>query len=122
MSENNYEIQEFMNLVPKDVGLLLDLGHLNISSNLLDFNRNNFLEKFIELYGNRLLEVHISENNGIKDEHLPLEKSSWQLEAIKKINKVKTSLLQKRVYCLEARNSKSEGLKNSLFLINEIIN
>lgn len=119
------EIEDFMNLIPKDVGLLLDLGHLNISSNLLKFDKIKFLEKFLDLYGNRLLEVHISENNGIKDEHLALDKNSWQLEAISKIKKKKIKSFNKnneRVYCLEARNSQIEDLKKSLNLINEIIN
>ena len=30
---------------------------------------------------------HISENNGIKDEHLALHKNSWQLEAIARLKK-----------------------------------
>ena len=103
-----------MNLIPKDVGLLLDLGHLNISSNLLKFDKIKFLEKFLDLYGNRLLEVHISENNGIKDEHLALHKNSWQLEAISKIKKIKVKSFNKnneRVYRSEARNSQIEDLK-----------
>ena len=116
------EIKEFMSLIPKDVGLLLDLGHLNISSNLLEFDKNIFLEKFLDLFGHRLLEVHISENNGVKDEHLAVRKNSWQLKAIKNIYEVKPSLSKNRVYCLEARNSKINDLKISLSLINKIIN
>ena len=116
------EISEFMQLVPKSVGLLLDLGHLNISSNLLKFDREKFINKYLEFFGDRLSEVHISENNGLKDEHLALKKGSWQLEAIKKIKEIKPTLSEKRIYCLEARNSNSQDLKNSLNQINEIIN
>ena len=72
-----------MDLVPKKTGLLLDLGHLNISSNLLI--ENLFLDNFLSEFGERLIEVHISENNGLKDEHLALTDDSWQLTAIKKI-------------------------------------
>ena len=79
------EVKEFMNLVPPSVGLLLDLGHLNISSNILKFDRDSFIDEYLELFGNRLLEVHISENNGFKDEHLPIKNSSWQLKVIKKL-------------------------------------
>ena len=111
-----------MSLIPKDVGLLLDLGHLNISSNLLEFDKNIFLEKFLDLFGHRLLEVHISENNGFKDEHLAVRKNSWQLKAIKNIYEVKPSLSKNRVYCLEARNFEINDLKISLSLINKIIN
>ena len=37
-----------MTRVPKNVGILLDLGHLNISSNLLKFDRDNFIDNFLE--------------------------------------------------------------------------
>ena len=59
-----------MDLIPDNVGLLLDLGHLNISSNFFKFSKQSFLDKYISNYKDRLLEIHISENNGIKDEHL----------------------------------------------------
>ena len=79
-----------MDLVLKKTGLLLDLGHLNISSNLLKFDKNLFLDNFLSEFGERLIEVHISENNGLKDEHLALtDDDSWQLTAIKKIKEVK---------------------------------
>ena len=95
-----------MNLVPPSVGLLLDLGHLNISSNILKFDRDSFIDEYLELFGNRLLEVHISENNGFKDEHLPIKNSSWQLKVIKKISNMKSNLpIKKRVFCLESRNA-----------------
>ena len=50
----------------------------------LEFDKNIFLEKFLDLFGHRLLEVHISENNGFKDEHLGARKNSWQLNQISK--------------------------------------
>lgn len=116
------EIKEFMSLVPSSVGLLLDLGHLNISSSILKFNRDYFIDEYLELFGDRLLEIHISENNGLKDEHLPIKKSSWQLEVIKKIYNLKSNLpIKKRVFCLESRNASEEELKISLDLINNLL-
>ena len=47
--------------------LLIDLGHLAISSNLLKFDKDEFLDKVINKYGDRIFEIHISENDGIKD-------------------------------------------------------
>ena len=108
------EIKDFMDLVPKKTGLLLDLGHLNISSNLLKFDKNLFLDNFLSEFGERLIEVHISENNGLKDEHLALTDDSWQLTAIKKIKEVKLkNNIKDRVYCLESRNSNLEDLKKA---------
>jgi sugar phosphate isomerase/epimerase len=115
------EIREFMSNVPESVGLLLDLGHLNISSNLMGFDRKTFLEDYLDEFGERVHEVHISENNGLKDEHLPLKPNSWQLDAIKEIKKISVEKDGERYYCLEARNTTEELLKESLFFINEVL-
>ena len=71
-----------MKLVPATVGLLLDLGHLNVSSTINEFDRELFLEEYLDEFGENVMEVHISENNGWKDEHLPLKQNSWQLDAL----------------------------------------
>ncbi len=115
------DINDFVKLIPMNTGLLLDLGHLNISSNILNFDRFKFLEEYLSLYSHRLCEVHVSENNGFKDEHLALKNDSWQLDAIKLIEKSKPPMTGKRIYCLEARNSTKKELKTSLGMINELI-
>ena len=43
------------------------------------------MDKYISNYKDRLLEIHISENNGIKDEHLTLKQDSWQYSFIREI-------------------------------------
>ena len=115
------EMRELMNLVPKNVGFLLDLGHLNVSSVILDFDRKNIFNKILKEFGNRIKEVHISENRGLKDEHLAVKNGSWQLEAIKEINSLQTSSSEEIIYCIEARNASEKELKNSRDLINNII-
>ena len=71
---NYSQIKELIDQVPKSVGLLLDLGHMNISSNIMSFDRNKFLEKYLSNFGERLHEVHVSENAGLKDEHNALKR------------------------------------------------
>jgi sugar phosphate isomerase/epimerase len=116
------QIKDLMDNVPKEVGLLLDLGHLNISSKIMEFNRHKFLDKYLERYGDRLHEVHISENNGLKDEHKALIGNSWQYDAIKKIAEIrKKKPLSDIFYCLESRNANSEELKDNLDKINSLI-
>jgi sugar phosphate isomerase/epimerase len=115
------EIRDFMSKVPDSVGLLLDLGHLNISSTIMGFDRKTFLEDYLDEFGERVHEVHISENNGLKDEHLHLKPNSWQLDAIKEIQKISVEKDGERYYCLEARNTTEEKLKESLSLINEVL-
>lgn len=115
------EIDEFMKQVPDDVGLLLDLGHLNVSSQIMGFDREAFIDGYLEKYAGRLIEVHLSENEGLKDEHLAVKQGSWQLEALKRIHQHPLSGDVSRVYCVEARNSTTEELSTGLALVNEII-
>ena len=115
------EIREFSLQIPKSVGLLLDLGHLNVSSNILGFERHTAIENFLEEFSDRLFEVHLSENKGLKDEHLAIKKGSWQLEALKGIQQQKLPFGETRVYCVEARNASIKELHASIDLVNEII-
>jgi sugar phosphate isomerase/epimerase len=114
-------IDDLMDKVPKNVGLLLDLGHLNISSKFFNFNKKQFLEKYLSRYGKKLYEIHLSENDGKKDEHLSLAKDSWQYGFIREIfSEIKDNDI-KPVFCLEARNASANQIKQNLDLINNII-
>ena len=117
------EIKNIMSFFDKKIGLLLDLGHLNISSKKLNFDKFDFLEKYISEFGNRLFEVHISENSGDYDSHLCLEKNSWQMKALKRIDNVALVDGVRRTLCLEARNVSSfEEIKNCMnFIANNLI-
>ena len=98
----NYDqIKELIDQVPKSIGLLLDLGHMNISKgHLIEINFRKYLSNF----GDRLHEVHISENAGLKDEHRALEKDSWQYGAIKEISSLRDKTKRNKiVFCLEKR-------------------
>ena len=64
-----------------DFNLLLDLGHLYVSANTLglDYSKEcNMLKPYIKW-------IHVSENNGIVDEHKPLREDS---PIIKELNKL----------------------------------
>ena len=115
------EIWEFMMQAPEGVGLLLDLGHLNVSSKIMGFDRDLFLYKYLEAFADKVFEVHLSENNGILDEHLAIKEKSWQLSAIKLIEQTRIENDVERIYCIEARNSSLQELKHSIDLINEVI-
>ena len=65
-----------------EFNLLLDLGHLRVSSNTLKLSfvkECKELEKYIKW-------LHISENNGIVDEHKPLRDDSEILNVLGKMN------------------------------------
>ena len=114
------EIEELMNSLPNDVGILLDLGHFNISSNILGFNRNRAIDKLLGNFFDRIKEIHISENNGLKDEHLAVKKNSWQLEVIKAISTQDKK--REIIYCIEARKASEEEMLDSVNLVNLILN
>ena len=113
------QIDDLMDGVPHTVGLLLDLGHMNISSKIMGFDRQKFLDEYLAKYGDRLFEVHISENNGLKDEHKALDENSWQYDALKKIRQVKTSNQESILF---GRNAKKIEIQKNLEKINNIIN
>ncbi len=61
-----------------DMYLLLDLGHLKISSRLLGFNYLDAVRLLFEKYGGRILEIHLSENDASYDDHLIIHSNSVQ--------------------------------------------
>jgi sugar phosphate isomerase/epimerase len=58
-----------------NVGLLLDVGHLKVSANALNFP----VDEFINRVGPYVGAIHLSENNGIVDNNQPLSETHWFL-------------------------------------------
>jgi len=71
------EAEEFEKLwerIPSNnVGILLDLGHLKVTSHWLGFDKYEFIDKV----KNRVFAIHVHENNGTVDEHRKLDETSW---------------------------------------------
>lgn len=114
------EIEEVLlsqKLKKKKIFLIIDLGHLAISSNFLNFDRIKFIEKILEKFEDRILEVHISENDEKNDLHLGLKINSWQLEALRIFKKKKKNL----IYTLESRNCSIREIKNNIKMIKSAI-
>ena len=76
------EAEEFVELwerIPSpNVGILLDLGHLKVTSHWLGFDRYQFVDKVKD----RVFALHLHENNGLVDEHKGLNEDSWCLRII----------------------------------------
>ena len=68
-----------------DFGLLLDLGHLAISANYLNFNIDDFITELLDKYSNKIFELHLSGNDGYSDQHKKLAMNSPQIKIAKKI-------------------------------------
>lgn len=70
----------FQEIKSENLGILLDLGHLKVTSNILKFNANNFIENL----KNKIFLVHIHENDGEVDEHECIKKGDWSLKVTEK--------------------------------------
>jgi sugar phosphate isomerase/epimerase len=51
------------------VGLLLDLGHLNVAAHAQGFDRDAYARELFDRHGDRIFEVHASANTGERDSH-----------------------------------------------------
>ena len=101
--------------------LLLDLGHLAISSNLLNFNRYDFIEKCIDNYGDKILEIHISNNDEKRDLHSRITKDCWQLHCLK--NFINTGPKpDNTIFTYESRGLTIEEIKYDCDLIKSNLN
>jgi sugar phosphate isomerase/epimerase len=76
------DIKYIMKNTPKNVNLLLDLGHLKVSANTLGFDKFKTHEESKEW----IKAYHISENNGKEDTNSPIKSSSWFKNKLKKVN------------------------------------
>lgn len=73
------EFERLWQRVPSaNVGILLDLGHLKVTSHWLGFDKY----EFIDIVKDRVFAFHVHENNGQVDEHRALDEASWCLEVI----------------------------------------
>jgi sugar phosphate isomerase/epimerase len=83
-----------------DVGLLLDLGHLNVSSHYLGFDKITFIRDLVADFPHKIFGMHLSENDGTVDGHQGAESGSWQVAMVKR----NQSLLRDIPVTLEWRN------------------
>ena len=102
------EIINFLNKInSKNLGLLLDVGHIQVSANSLNFNRDDFFDSLLH----RTFEIHLHDNKGVKDLHLGLSKESWGLTKIKNCKDIPITL--------ESHNLTIEQIIKNIDLIEE---
>jgi len=102
--------EEYIELMSKyssdDIGINLNIGHLNLAANAFNFDKL----KFVDLIQNYLVAMELSHNNGIEDQHLPLEKNNWYWDLI---NDMRFKSLFK---ILEFRNTSIDDIINNIKL------
>jgi len=119
-SSLNCSFEEFDHLLgklPSDSGILMDLGHLNLSADYMRFSRYEFIDMMIGKYGTRIYELHLSSNNGFFDEHLAPEKDDWQTEVLKKFRACPGFGGNGLNVTVESRKCKDEVLRTTIDLI-----
>ena len=93
---------------PNDLGVNLNIGHLNLASKAFKFSKFEFVKKLKQY----ILAIELSHNNGIEDQHLPLKRNEWYWKII---NDPDFSKVYK---ILEFRNTSIKNIKNVLKLLN----
>ena len=102
------EIEKFLNMMPNNIGLLMDVAHLKVSANTLGFDMfkgHEKLKKYIKGY-------HLSDNDGEKDSNEIISEKSWFWPIIDK---------DKDYYSIEIYNIKPSELKEQYNLAKEIL-
>ena len=95
---NSEECIKIINNTPDNVKLLLDVAHLKVSSNSLNFDPIEFIKKCNHIIGG----YHLSDNNGMSDTNEPFTEASWFW------NHIKTD---SDYYSIEVYNQSNEKMK-----------
>ena len=108
-----YHYDEYLRLYKifnkNDFGLNLNLGHLNLASKCLGFDKLTFIKK-LKKY---IVAIEMSHNNGLKDEHLPLKKNAWYWTLLK------DKYFKKAYKIMEFRNTSINQVLKNIKLFNE---
>ncbi len=99
----------------RQIGFLLDLGHLVISANHFDFDKDKFIKILCKEYPHKILEIHLSGNDGKKDQHALLGSDSWQLRATQRFD------LEKTPITIECRGINTPEISNQYRMIKNFI-
>lgn len=95
----------FKILSDNSLGLLIDLGHTSVTSHWLKFDKDEFVEKC----ANRASAIHVSTNNGLRDQHKSLTEDCWQVKKLKKFKNIPI--------ILETMNVTTNQIKSNIKLV-----
>lgn len=104
------EIEKLFKILRKtSLGLLLDLGHTAVTSHWLKFDKDEFVQKCSK----HTYAIHVSNNNGLQDQHRGLTKNCW---AISKLKKFKNNPI-----ILETMNLSIDKIKQNIQIVKNSI-
>jgi len=67
----------------KNLGFLLDLGHLCVAGHFLGFDSVDYARHLLKEYHDKIFQLHLSDNDGSFDFHYVHSKDSWQMKVLK---------------------------------------
>ncbi len=95
-------LKKFIDNLPKNVGVCIDIGHLNLFS-------KQSISNWVDTFKDRIYEFHVHDNKGVKDEHSYLGFGTVLLKKFfEEVEKVETD------YIFNLENKKLEDIKKSL--------
>lgn len=103
------ECNYFMSKMPENVRLLIDVAHLKVSANSLNFNPEEMLKECARW----TYAYHLSDNDGFVDSNSPISSDSWFWPHLN--NNVK-------FYVLEVYNISESELQSQVKLVSKMLN
>ena len=99
----------FKDFSPQEIGVNLNIGHLNLASNAFGFKK----DEFVNLVAEYVVAMELSHNDGQEDQHLPLIANEWYWPLI---NDQRFENVYK---ILEFRNSSTGEIRKVLELMDD---
>ncbi|MEM6885661.1 MAG: TIM barrel protein [Verrucomicrobiota bacterium] len=78
-SDEFHHLHRYLRNQGHQLHVLLDTGHLNVTASTCGFSRESFYDE-VEPY---IHAFHLSDNNGLKDQHLPFNSNAWFLDRVR---------------------------------------
>lgn len=72
-------IELFDKIKSKNLGILLDTGHLNVTAHTFGFDPMSFIDQV----ASHIRAFHVHDNDGISDIHQPIQPDSWVLDVLR---------------------------------------
>ena len=92
-----------------EIGINLNIGHLNLASKAFNFDKKKFINKISK----HIVAMELSHNFGRNDDHLPIRKNSWYWKIIK------NSKYKNIPKILEFRDTNINTIKKTCKLLNK---
>jgi len=99
----------YKNFKKSSLGLLIDLGHTAVTSHWLKFDKDEFVQKCSK----NTYALHVSNNNGLQDQHRGLSQKCWAVSKLKKFKNIPI--------ILETMNLSIEKIKQNIHLVQNSI-